>query len=165
MDKSEKLLWKIRRKYKTLENYNDVNVLSLYDFILQSKQAHWKHFHFTPSTYVQYVRPRSWQPFCMLSTQQDKSPCFQWNFTAWEDQPQDPRCSSRAHQALLCQINTDGFRWGGEGWGSSSSMPGARLQWVADGRGEAACRAGHWCCGSQEGQSSPGEWVCWERSS
>lgn len=52
MDKSEKLLWKIKLKYKTLENYNDVNVLSLYGFILQSKQAHWKDFHFPSSTHV-----------------------------------------------------------------------------------------------------------------
>lgn len=51
MDKSEELLWKIWLKYKTRENYNDVNVPSLHGFILQSKEAHWKDFHFPSSTH------------------------------------------------------------------------------------------------------------------
>lgn len=56
VDKSEILLWNIRLRYKTLENYNDVNVLSLYGFILQRKQTHWKDFYFPFSALVWYVR-------------------------------------------------------------------------------------------------------------
>lgn len=48
------------------------------------------------------------------------------------------------------------------GWGQRSRAPtsGARLEWVAEGRGEAVCRAGHWCCCSQEGHINPGERLC-----